>query len=466
VEALKNGSVVFVLTLFPALAGCTTTVQSTGSDRAIAIYRESLGPRGALSFRHERAGRREREDAANDVDTSPRTLTVDAAIAMAKKNSMRLLALEASAAAAEASVLAANQIQNPELNVTQLRLDQLAKGGPQLRTSLRFFPDRPGAIAANVAEARAKHAQALANLHTEELAIEADVRWSFDDVVLLDAEISAARAVAQTRQSLATQMHARMDASEATSTDETLAELSALEAAADLALQEARRKEALGTLYDRIGLSPDASTEIIGDPPLAWPPAELVPEQTLIEQALRRSPGVAVAAVRIDAADARLFAERAKRFPWFTFLEAGYQFSPNTTPGLGWIIQGGVDLPIFNTNSNGIAASDAAKTAAERGIEAEVERVARDVRARLREVRVAEDLVSNYRRQALPVADKAGKEAQRALEGRSIDTIRALSVDERRAAIQLHLLRLIRRYRTAISELRRISGKVNSEVTP
>lgn len=465
-DALIRGSFVFVLMVCPVLTGCSAPLQSSGSDRAIAIYRESLGPRGAMSFRREDTGRRNKAHETNDTDSIPATLTVEMAVVMAKKNSVRLVALEASAAAAESSVAAADRRKNPELRVSQLRLDQLVERDPQIRTAVRFFPDRPGAVAADVAEARAKQAQALANLHAEQSAIEADVRWSFDDVLLLDAEIAAARAVAQTRQSLATQMQARLAASEATSLDETLAELAALEADADLALQEGRRRESLALLCDHIGISPDASVEIVGDPPLAWPPSELLSEQTLIERALRQSPEVAIAAARIDATDARAFAERAKRFPWFTFFEVGYSFAPNIATGLGWSFQGGVDVPIFDTNRNGIAASIAAKTAAQRAFEAEVERVSRDVRARLREAQLAAKLVTEYRARALPTSEKAGKEAQRAFENRNIDTVRALSVDERRAVVQLRLLRLIRRYRTAISELRRISGNVNSAVTP
>ncbi len=465
-DALKRGSVVFALTLFPALTGCSAPLQSTGSDRAIAIYRESLGPRGAMSFRHDDVEPRGNVRGTSDTNSVPATLTAESAVVMAKKNSARLIALQASAAAAEAIVAAADRRKNPELRVSQLSLDQLVDGRPQVRTALRFFPDRPGAVAADIAEARAKQAQALANLHATESTIEADVRWSFDDVLLLDAEITAARSVAQNRQSLATQMQARLAASEATSLDEALAELSALEADADLASQEVRRREALGSLFDCIGIPSDASVEIIGDPPLAWPPAELLSEQTLVEQALRQSPNVAVAAARIDAADAHFFAERAKRFPWFSFLELGYDFAPNTPRGFGWTFQGGVDVPIFDTNRNGIAASNATKTAVQRAFDAEVEKVARDVRARLREAQLAAMLVTEYRARALPSAEKAAKEAQKALESRHIDTIRALSVDERRAVVQLRLIRLIRRYRTAISELRRISGSVNSAVTP
>ena len=280
------------------------------------------------------------------------------------------------------------------------------------------------------------------------------------------AKIAAARQVSQIRQSLAKQLQARVAAGESTSLDEALGELAALDADADLAAQEVRQREIIGALCDLLGINAQSGVEIQGDPALNWPPPELPSEQTLIEHALLQSPEVAVATARLDAADARAYAEKAKRFPWFSFLELGYEFTPKTLVGMGWTFQGGMDVPIFDTNRNGIVASDAAKTAARRAFEAEVERVVVDVRARLREVRLAESLVTQYRERALATAERAGNEAQRALDAHKIDAMRALSVEEKRAVVQLRLLRLIRRHRLAMSELRRTSGKVNSAATP
>lgn len=465
-DALRHLSSAFFLTVIAALTGCSSTVVSNRPDKAVAIYRDSLGSQGELAIQHANSEVRKDAHGASLPEAVPQSLTVDSAIALAKKNSARRLALEASVAAAEANVAAADRRKNPEFRVSQLRLDELVQNNGQARTALRFFPDRPGAVAADVAEARAKHAQILASLRLEEQAIEADVRWAFDDVVLLDAEIAITKTIAQTRQTLRAQMQARVAASTGTALDEALAELSSVEADSDLAQMEARRHEARGLLFDRLGLPPDSSVEVIGDPPLSWPPTALPSEKVLVERALRSSPEIAVAAAKIDAADARSFAERAKRLPWFTFLEVGYEFSPKTTQGLGWTFQGGVDLPIFDTNSNGIAASNATKTAAERAFEAEVERIVREVRARMRDVQSAEGLVTQYRNRALPAAERAAKEAQRALENRNIDAVRALSIEEKRAVVDLHLLQLIRRYRTAISGLRKTSGNVSSAVTP
>ncbi|UQA63155.1 TolC family protein [Polyangium aurulentum] len=448
--------------LLPTLAGCSMPLQRTGSERAIALYHERVGPRGALSLRGEDSARPGRRRAAGNRGRAPRTLTVDQAIALAQENSAQLAALEAGAVTAEAATLAADKHNNPELRISQLRLDQILTGEPQIRAALRVSPDRPGEIDADVAEARVEHAEALAEAREEEIAIEADVRWLFDDVALLDAEIAAAEAVAAARRSLAAQMKKRLDAAEATSLDETMAELSAVEAEANSASLRARRSEVLGDLLDRLGFAPDSSVEVIGEPPLAWPPAAIASEGALVEASLRRRPEVEIAAARINAADARAFAERGKRWPWFSFFELGYELTPDTmtgvTTGLGWTFQAGVELPIFDTNRAGVAASDAAKTSAERALAAEVERVAREVRMRLREVQSAAALVTEYRSRALPAAARAGNAASRALEGRNVDVLEALSVDERRVLVEVRLLELLRRYRTAVDELRRAVG--------
>lgn len=457
---LKKYAAVLPAALLPALVGCAAPLQAPGSERAIALYRESLGPKGALSFRREEALRRgAARSAASPPDAAPRVLTVDDAISLAKKNSARLAALESGAAAAEAGALAANRHKNPELRISQLRLDQFVEGAPQARAALRFSPDRPGEIDADVAEARATQAEAQSGARAEVIAIESDVRWLFDDVALLDAEIAAAHAVAEARRSLAEQMKSRLAASEATAIDEAMAELSAVEAEADVAELRARRSEVLGALLDRIGLDPKATVEVVGEPPLAWPPADLPSEQALVEEALRRRPEVAIASARIDAADARIFAERSKRWPWLSFVELGYQFTPETRmTGLGWTLQAGVELPIFDTNRAGVAASEGARSASQRALAGEVEAVTREVRLYLREAEATRALVTELRARVLPASERAAHARRRALEGRTVDVIEALSVDAQRVKVELRLLGLIRRYRTAVSELRRAVG--------
>lgn len=450
-----------------ALTGCYVPLQTAGSERAIALYREGHSRSGALALRREdsdspgpkhAASAAGAPDAASAVDAELGALTADRAVAMAKDNSARLAALEAHAATAAAEVAATDQYPNPVLTLSNLHLDDMVDGKPRVRTALKVPMPRPGEIAAKVAEARAAEATARAAALAEALAIEADVRWLFDNVLLLDAEIAAAEAVAGARRSLAARMKERLAAAETTTIDEAMVELAATLSEQDSVEWRTQRAQAKSELLDRLGLDPAADVHLVGDRTAAWPPPALPAEETLVETALRRRPEIQIAAARIDGADARVHIESANRVPWVSSVEVGYDFAPDVDAGLGWVFRVGVDLPIFNTNRAALGAATSARTAEKRALAAEVERVALEVRRCLREANAAEALVTEFRRRALPVAERAGADTKRALEDRGIDVIRALSVDEHRVLVDLRLLRLVRRYRTAVSELRRAVG--------
>lgn len=432
-------------------AGCAAPQRSAG-DRAIGIYRERLaGARPASG-----------EGTPGGGDKAPRpapeSLTADEAVSLARENSARLAALRARLSEATALVAAADSAPNPELRVSQLRLDQIAEGKPEVRAAVRVNLPKLGEIGADVAEARAAEAEARAELSAEEAAVEADVRWLFDEVLLSEAESAAAAAVAAARNGLAARMKARLDASEATALDEALAALSAAEADEAAADWQSRKDAASADLLDRLGLSPGAKVKLAGDPPTAWPPAPLPSEQLLVETALRSRPEIEIAASRIDASDARAFAERGKRWPWFSFIEVGYEAAPNVTAGLGWTLQAGITVPIFDTNRSGVEAADAAQTASKRALEAEVSKVTLEVRSRLRAARSAEGMVTEMRRRVLPASERAKTAADAALAGQNVDVLRALAVEERRVLVELKLLGLVRRYREAVSALRRAVG--------
>lgn len=442
---MRASLVVFASSL--GLFGCYSPLQGSAPDRAIAYYHDA----------HSTAGLSEGEGHAARKP-APSSLGIEDAVRLAKENSPRLAELTARAEAAKFAADAKDRSRNPELRISQVNGSEIANGKPVVRPSLRFFPTRPGEVGAEVAEARASETAARAALEAETRAVEADVRWLFEDVLLLDAEIAAVNAVAEARRALASRMKERLEAAVATAVDETLAELAAVEAEQDGAELAAKRAAALGRLLDAVGVDANASVKIVGEAKTTWPPGKLPSERALVEEALRHDARVAEVSAKMDAAGARISIEKGKRYPWLTFLDLGYEFGPKTTPGLGFTLQAGVDLPIFDTNRNGVRASEAALDAETRALAAEVERVIRDVREKLREAKAAEDLVTAYRAHAIPVAERAAEASKQALEGRGIDILRALVVDERRVLVELRLLRIQRRYRVAVAELRRVVG--------
>lgn len=434
-----------------ALSGCYAPLGTAGSDQAIAMYRRDRARSTAIAL--HRGGAR-----SSSRRAAPSALTVDQAVTMAMESSPRLAELKALADAATAGADAESHRENPELRITQLRLDQILKGEPRVGTAVRFRPARPGSVDAEVAVATAEEVTALAEARAEELAIEAEIRWLFDDAMLIEAEIAAADAIVAVRRSIVEQTRARLDASRATALDVAMAELSASEAEQASADLRARLGAVRGDLLERVGVDPAAPVRLAGDPAGAWPPADLPSEDALVEAALRNRVEVAAAAAQIDAADAQAFIERSKRWPWFSFVELGYEFSPSTERGLGWTLQAGIELPVFNSGGSATHAAEAAKRAAQSGLAAKVKLVAREVRASLREVQAAAALATELRTRAFPAAERAAAAAAQALEARSIEALEALSAEERRLDVERRFLELVRRYRTAMAELRRAAG--------
>ncbi len=386
-------------------------------------------------------------------------MTVDVAIRLAKANSPRLAELAAHTTVAEAGIEKAGQRSNPEIRATNVQAARAIDRGEDLRVvpRLRFTPERPGEIDAKEAEARAASRAAQAEEREEEDAIEAEIRWYFDDIVLLDAEIDAYQRMATTGRRLAIQARDQLANAMARGVDASVAELAAIEADARVAERRARRSLVAASLGERLGLGATNDLALVGDP-TTWPPPSLPTEEMLVETALKRSPRVSGAAARIDETAARVDREKTQRWPWFKFVEVGYELERSTTNVPLWTVGAGIELPIFSANAGGIHQAQAARTDAKLHLVAEVDGIARDVRARARDANAAALLVSDFRKVALPALENAKAETAKALDSATIDTTRALLIEERQMRVEVELLRLVRHHRVAIDALRRTIG--------
>ncbi|WP_437527473.1 TolC family protein [Sorangium sp. So ce726] len=461
VSQRRRRAAIPVMLLCAALSGCSSPPRPAASDRAIALYREGRASAGAPALRRAGPGAGPRASSAGPI-----AMTVEDAVAWARDHSAELSAQSARAEAAAAQVDAEDHLDNPELRLSNIELERIIEREPRLSAALRFPVTRPGEVDANVAEARVDEAKARADAREIEIALEADVRSLFDEVLLFDAEIEAADAVAKTRRSLATWMKGQLAAARTTAVDEAMTELTAVDAEQDGTDLRAQRSAALAALLSRMGLDPGAPVRLIGAPKSAWPPPELPTEAEAVELALKRRPEIELAAAQGDAAEATLHAERAARWPWLSFVEVGYDFRPESVLGLGWTLGLGIELPVFDTHRAAVVAADAARKAEQRSLGAAVELVTREVRTSLAEAQATRALVTELRRRMTPAAERAGAEAQRAIEGRNVDVGRALEVDERRVRLELRLLRFVRRYWTAVGELRHaVGGRLPAEVS-
>jgi hypothetical protein len=245
------------------LTACYQGARTAAPDKALELYRTSM-PAELPPLGTDR-------------------LTLDEAIARATAASAKLAAVRARAAKAEAHVGDAARVHNPELRVSGVRVDELARDEPKANVRLRFRPPRPVENGARTAEAEAEARAAESAIASEEGRIETRIIELFARIELVGAEIAARGRMASLEQDLAARLASRVAQSEATALDQALAELKAEDTDGDSMDARGERIRLLGELGDDIGAAVPASTKLEGGPHLTVDPVELPPERELVE---------------------------------------------------------------------------------------------------------------------------------------------------------------------------------------
>ena len=225
----------------------------------------------------------------------------------------------------------------------------------------------------------------------------------------------------------------------------------------------AQRSAALGELLSRMGLDPAAPVRLLGVPKSAWPPPGSPRRSSAVELALRRRPRSSSRPRRSTRPTRRV--HRARRAgPGSPSSSSATTSRRSTSSASGGRSGRHRAAALRHAPPGRSPRRTRARKAEQRSLGAAVELVTREVRTRLAEAEAARALVTELRRRMTPVAERAGVEAQRAIEGRNVDVGRALEVDERRVRLELRLLRFVRRYWTAVGELRHaVGGRLPAE---
>lgn len=393
------------------------------------------------------------------VDTAhtpiPETgLSETRAVELALEHDAGLKALRAEFRVAEAEIDNAGQFDNPEIRVTQFRVRDLADGTPSVDLSLRAPIPRPGEIDALVAEAQAAAAVAEAEVATGSRRVASEVRLLFQELLLLDAETQAALASVEIRSRLLELVTKQAQSGLTTKVDLAYAELALEQARQEHMMLKAQRISARIALLERLGLRTDI--ELALDAPKIDPeraPEPLGAMEELIEEALKNRPALVAAAARIDLAAAVAYQERVKAWPWFSFVEIGYDIGPDPVEGTEWSFGMAVELPLFSTNSGGIAVAEAEQHRVASEFDAEVEAVVRSVQKRYRQATEALNALLEASQGLRRSAAEAALQLQAALSASRVDMVEVAMLEDRRLEAQRRLLKMVRRYYEARVEL-------------
>ncbi len=283
-------------------------------------------------------------------------LDVEAAVAYARRNGPTATARRNDEAIAAAEIGAAGQLTNPEVRVGRSITDSsVLNASDRVVVGLRLHPDMPWARDAKIAAARADLAAEHARTGSTQRVVAAEIRRLYAALAFGEATrevITKQLAVLVQRQQVLAAQVARGTATqlEAILSEEDSIDLEATRGTLEVEL--ARSRSALSTL---IGVPHGQTWKPV------WDLAKLRAVETTFDRsalrtrALAARPELAEAAHRVQAADARAYRERARRMPWFSYVQA----ERSVKDTVEWAISLAVTVPVFSLNGGEIEAADA-----------------------------------------------------------------------------------------------------------
>lgn len=374
------------------------------------------------------------------------TLTLDAALELARRRDRQIAASEMAVRASEAAVSDASAWENPEVRIRTRRFDDYVDGQTGVGFILRAPIPMPGSLAAHEAQASAALRADRAAIVERRTLSDAATRRLFREVQLLRLESAAADDELDSLRALQSALQVEVDAGRNTALAFLRHDLEVSQAQAEYKAKRRQLDNALSMLAARIGRERVLEHEVASA--LPRPGADPLLAQLRQEEAAwgEADPAIERAAAAIDAASARSWLEESEAWPWFRFVQIGYDLESGAPAGEAWTAQVAVSIPIFSLNRSGIEGARAERLRAELVFDATVmaRKASLDHSAVAFESAAAEwrDLVEG----PLRAAEAALDEAARAKSGGGASMAEALAVEVKAAAARRRETAALRRY--------------------
>lgn len=434
------------------LVGCFRP-HATGSERALATWREVQADANAPVS----AG-------ASPAAPAMEGLTAEQAYQLALARSPELAIEEAKAEVAEAQVGAARQLENPELRLTNFRVDDAVLGTPSISAAVRVPIPRPGSVRSKAQAAVQGAAGARAVAEAARRRLRADIYRSFARMAALRAQMSLETDAEKLRAQRVELVRARVDRAAATRLDLALADVAVAEAAGEGERLQGELQRIEDELRRMTGAGPSVRfyadarelqlVDLGGDP------------EALIERAIADRPELRAAQARVVQAEAVEHSERNQAWPWLKWAQVGYLAGPGSTPR-SWAFGVNLDLPVFSWNRGKTRAAQALVRQREAEERAQVVAIAHDVREAFARVERTAARVRALDEGLLAKLDVAAKEAEAALAAGTLDPLKAADLEARQIAARRQRLAALLEHREALIELETaIGGEVAAKVAP
>ena len=436
---------ILAATLLLPLGGCFHGHSYT-PQRTVTTWREMQAPG---------------EKAANGQPQAPapgEPLTAEQAYALALATSPELGAADARAEVAEAGIMAARQLDNPQLRLTNFNIDDVVSSQTGMNIGIRLPIPRPGTIHAKVEGARlgAEAERGLADDAKRQLR--ANILKLYARMAMLKTDLEQLGRVSKLRGGQRDELGARVSQNVATDLDLALAEVAHAQSLDEGARIQGEMTRVEAELQRIIGATAPPTMQVdAGELELRDLDLD---RDALTERAMAARPELRMAQTLVGQAQAEVYLARSEAYPWFDWAQVQYHAGPAsraTSFGFGLSIT----LPVLSWNRGEIKASRALVRQREFEERAQIAIVASEVGEAIERVEQTARRVKDLETKLLPQIETATRAAETAIAAGALDPIKANIIATRMVeARRTHIAALLEHREAVIDLEAAIGGKI------
>lgn len=342
--------------------------------------------------------------------------------------------------------------EDPTIGVDLTRIIESTPNPWKVFTSVGLTIPISGRLEIEKQRAGIEHAAELARLAQREWAVRMSVRRAWSEWSALDAQLAVTRDFLSRVDQVLAVVDTMERAGEMARTEARLFRIEKATKSADLAMLEARVREADLRLRQLMGMSPDAPLRLLASG--VGPVRSTLQAPADVADLHMRSPAVLVAAAEYEAAEKTLELEVRKQYPDL-HIGPGY----GREDGQDQVLLGlSVPIPILNANRREIAEATAQREVARVGVETALEQAIAAVRSAEVKLAAATKRRSTLESEIVPLVDAQYADARQLARLGEVNTIVLLESLTRQQEAKVGLVEAVRDEAIAAVDLEELLG--------
>jgi len=401
----------------------------------------------------------EKSPSSPELDASD-GISADEAVLVALFFNPALRAFRQERGVAEGELIAAGLLQNPELQVTWLKIEHFTKS---LATSgfdvaLNWAPPRPGELGAKEARAQARIEEVRAQIANEEWKLASKVKKSFAALLAAVERLRLVQSSLRLQERIRQFVRDRRQLGDASILDVNLVDIEFAQVLREELAVTNERDRARLELNSLLGLPPllEVKLQTTGDP-LAYVPFDIDP--SAMENALlTHRPDLLAAKQEYEQAEQSLRLAYIERWPWFRFGPAYARDELDGEAGNRWGVGLGIDLPLANLNQGQIAILEAKREKLREGFIATLHAVREEFYEARRNLDAQARLIQLFEQSIRPALDENVRLTEAGFQAGELNLLQVITIQDkalksRRDGIEAQL-----EYWKAVYEIERAVG--------